>query len=92
MLKETWAVVFKVPYLRLCTWVGNSGDFVCIQDDWALSASSGTFHSYENDFGQESFWKFIVLENTVSQVYVFFFYFLEIKSLIYKHFTFTERL
>lgn len=33
------------------------------------------FHSYENDLGQESFWKFIVLENTVSQVYVFFFLF-----------------
>jgi len=33
------------------------------------------FHSSENDFGQESFWKFIVLENTVSQVYVFLFLF-----------------
>ena len=91
-VKRNMGGLSKIPYLRLCTWVGNSGYFICVQDDWTLSAKSGMFHSYENDFGQESFWKFIILENTVSQVYVFFFYFLEIKSLIYKQFTFTERL
>lgn len=46
--------------------------YVCIQDDWALSARGGMFHSYENDLGQESFWKFIVLETQFLRSMSFF--------------------
>lgn len=70
-LRETWAVVFKAPYLRLCTWVGNPGFFVCVQDGWDLPGRREGFHSYGNDFEQESFWKLIILENKVSNGYVF---------------------